>query len=215
VLVYNAVAYPVCVGIACRLVAPVFIAWRTLERSGAVAEAHRRALKWPLRVVPLACAGWLPGGLIFPMVLAARSTASAPIGLEVFGHFLVSFWISGLIAMTYSYFGVESIALRVAYPRLWAGARGLRATMAAELEGRESRLAAFQLLSSLIPLSGAAMLIGLGPEDMSRTSRTLIGALIVLGMAGIGLTHSAARLLSRTLTALAGTEGRTRSWTRR
>jgi hypothetical protein len=115
-----------------------------------------------------------------------------------------------LIALTYSYFAVEYFALRAVYPRLWVDARGLHATMAAELDRRESRLAAFQLLASLIPLSGAALLIALGPEDLSRTFRTLVGALIVIGMAGFGLTHTAARLLTRTLSALTGPAGRTR-----
>jgi serine/threonine protein kinase len=214
VLTYNAVVYPLCAAIAYRLAAPVFRTWREMERSRpitdeAVAAGRRRALTWPLRTVELACVGWLPGGLIFPLVLAGRSDPSAPIGPEVFGHFLASFWISGLIALTYSYFGVELMALRVVYPRLWADARGLRATMAAELGRREARLSAFELLASLIPLSGAALLIGLGPEDLSRTLRTLIGALIALGMAGVGLTHTAARLLARTLTVLLSPDGRT------
>jgi hypothetical protein len=64
-------------------------------------------------------------------------------------------------------------------------------------------------LASLIPLSGAALLIGLGPEDLSRTFRILVGALIAIGMAGIGLMLSAARLLARTLTVLVGPDGRT------
>lgn len=209
VLAYNIVAYPLCVGIACRLAAPAFLALRAIERgrpigAGAAAEARRAALRWPLRMVALSCVGWFPGGIIFPVALSMGAGAGPPLGPDACGHFLASFWISGLIALTYSYFGVEAIAVRAIYPRLWADARGARAAMAEELAGRGRLLAAFQLLASLIPLSGAALLVGLGPEDMSRTFRTLIGALIVAGMAGVGLAHAAAGLLARSLAALAG-----------
>jgi serine/threonine protein kinase len=211
VLAYNALVYPLCMGLAYRLAAPVFRAWQAVDRSRPIGEevvavARRRALGWPMWAVALACAGWLPGGILFPWILDTCSGGSSPIGPEVYLHFLASFWLSGLIALTYSFFGVEAIALRVMYPRLWVDARGLRATMRAELGRREPRLAAFQLLASLIPLSGAALLIGLGPEDMTRTFRTLVGALIVIGMAGAGLTHSAGRLLSRVIAIMAGSD---------
>lgn len=211
VTAYNAIVYPTCLAIAYRMAAPVFRTLRATRSAGSisdamVAAARRRALGWPLGVVALACAGWMPGGLLFPLVLAVQTDPSAPIGPEVYGHFLASFWISGLIALTYSYFGVEYVALRVVYTQLWVDARELRSTMAGELGRRECRLAAFQLLASLIPLSGAVLLIGLGPENLSRSFRTLVGSLIAIGMAGVGLTHTASRLLTRTLTVLLGTE---------
>lgn len=213
VLAYNAVAYPLCVGKAYRMALPVFRTRKAIHGSRpigehVVTEARQGVLEWPLRIAGLACIGWLPGGILFPWILDMFSDNTAPISPGVYGHFIASFWISGLIALTYSYFGVEVIAIRVMYPQLWIDGRGVRATMAAELGRRESRQAVFQLLASLIPLSGAVLLIGLGPEDMSRIFRTLVGALIVIGMSGVGLTHSAARLLTRSLTVLADTDRR-------
>lgn len=113
VLAYNIVAYPLCVGIACRLAAPAFLALRAIERgrpigAGAAAEARRAALGWPLRMVALSCVGWFPGGIIFPVALSMGAGAGPPLGPDACGHFLASFWISGLIALTYSYFGVEA-----------------------------------------------------------------------------------------------------------
>ena len=53
---------------------------------------------------------------------------------------------------------------------------------------------------------GADLTAGLGLEDMSRTFRVLATGLIVLGMAGIGLTFTVARTLMETLAALTGSE---------
>jgi hypothetical protein len=107
-----------------QLVLPAFRLWPELAGPAIadrdrVTAVRRRVLTWPMWVVTLSCLGWVPGGLIFP---AAVSLVAGHVGLDVFGHFLISFTVSGLIALTYSFFGVQYAALRIFYPKLWTDA---------------------------------------------------------------------------------------------
>jgi hypothetical protein len=212
VLVYNLIVYPLCVVVLCLLLIPLFQLCRQLEGTKQSSDAlvtslRRRALSLPGWTIFLSCAGWLPGGLLFPLGL---HWYSGPLSLDVFGHFLVSFTISGLIALTYSVFGTQLVVLRGLYPRFWTDAQNLRAQARQELSLQGSRLAFFQLLAGLIPLTGAALLVGVGPEQFSpasyQTFRLLVTALIALGMAGFGLALSASGFLNQTLTAFRGAE---------
>jgi serine/threonine protein kinase len=229
VVAYNVVVYPVCLAVLIWLVVPVVSAWRRIRSSQSslpptalapsgtegrseseswiddnrLLKARRRALSWPAWTVALACAGWLPGGLLFPLRI---HVFAGSVSAAVFAHFLVSFTISGLIAMTYSYFGVEFLVLRVVYPRLWLDATGLRRTMAAELAGHGSRLRLFQLLAGVIPLVGAVLLIVAGPEAFGAIGfRLLATALLCAGMAGFGLALFTGNLLARTMALYANT----------
>jgi hypothetical protein len=181
--------------------------WRRLSgpdppSAPAVDTARRQALGLPIWCVFLSCLGWLPGGVLFPLLLGDVSGG-------VSRHFLISFTIAGLIALTYSYFAMQYVALRVLYPSLWvdprqaAGARD-------ELRGSKRRLAVFQFLAVLIPLAGAGLLIGTGAEDFDaagyRTFRVLVTALIVLGMTGLGVAVTVSRRLHETLAALTRTD---------
>jgi eukaryotic-like serine/threonine-protein kinase len=205
-LAYNGVVYPLCLWAAYLLFAPPLRVWRALVASGAVeereaAEARRRVLAWPLWAVALSCLGWLPGGFLFPLGLQLRAGPIEPI---VFARFLVSFWTAGLIALTYSYFGIQFLALRVFYPAFWVDAHALRPTARRELAGVGVRLRLFQLLAGLIPLVAAALMVGLGPEAMSRPFRLLTTALIVLGMVGFGAAIFISGYLAATLQVLTG-----------
>ena len=215
VFAYNAVIYPVCLGSATLIIRRGLRAWAPLVASGpiaadSVAEARRRVLAWPLWSVTLAAFGWLPGGVAFPLGLWLTAGPGDAVGPDVFGHFLASFWLSGLIAMTYSFFGVQFMAIRVLYPRLWVDARDLRAIAARELAPVVPRLRIFQFLAGSIPLASAALIVGLGIEDLSRTFRLLATALIVLGMAGIGMANAVTTILIRTITVLTGTAPQSR-----
>jgi hypothetical protein len=208
---YNVIVYPLCLGLAWWWIAPSYGDWKAMRlarriSAEEVAEARRRVLAWPMLAVVLSCVGWLPGGLIFPAALSFFSEPGEPLSMGVYGHFLVSFWLSGLIALTYTFFAAEFVAVRVLYPRLWVDPQAVRSTAQRELASVAGRLRCFQLLAGLIPLASSALMIGLGLEDMSRTFRILATGLIVLGMAGIGLTFTVARTLSETLAALTGLE---------
>jgi len=67
----------------------------------------------------------------------------------------------------------------------------------------DRRLGVFQFLAVLIPLAGALMMIGVGPEtftpDEYRTFRLLVTGLIALGMTGLGVAILVVSRLRRTL----------------
>ena len=70
------------------------------------------------------------------------------------------------------------------------------------------RLGLFQLLAVLIPLAGAGLVIGVGPEQFTpsayRTFRVLVAALMALGVLGLGVALAVSSTLGRTLAALTG-----------
>jgi hypothetical protein len=208
VLTYNVVVYPLCLVIICRLVLPIRRVRLQLARSeplpaAMVAQTRRRVLKLPMWCVWVACLGWLPGAFLFPLLL---DRFTGPISAEVYGHFLISFTISGLIALTYSFFAMQYLAVRVLYPVLWTDARAVGSAARDELRGVKDRLGWFQLLAVLIPLSAAVLMVGVGGEGLDRaeyrTFRLLVTALIALGMVGLGIAMMVSRRLNETLTAL-------------
>jgi serine/threonine protein kinase len=215
IVLYNAVCWPVCLGIVIRLALPVWRAWKLLSQAGSgssltqassatIDDARRRALHLPDLCVALASLGWLTGGVVFPLALHWWVGPLAPI---YFGRFLFSFTLSGLIAVTYSVLGLEYVIYRVLYPSMWLDARQMRQTARSELDPEEGRLAVLQFLAVLIPLAGAALMIGVG-EDISqqstRTFRGLVTALLGLGMLGLGLALWTARQLRETMRAIIG-----------
>lgn len=211
VLGYNLIVYPVCLWLMCRLVAPIYRGVRELagpivpDREH-IAALRRRLLILPLWTVGLACVGWLPGGILFPLGIDLLS-GGVPEG--VYGHFVLSFTMSGLIALTYSVLVCEFIGLRILYPQFWVDARGFRERTQTELRGEAWRLYILQLFAGIIPLAGACLMVAVGPETLItpasyRTFRVLVTGLIALGMLGFGVALSASDRLRQTLHALIG-----------
>lgn len=203
VLGYNLLVYPFALGMIYHLVSPIYrilgrLAGPEIPDEEQVTTLRRQALRLPWWAIGLSCLGWLPGGILFPLGL---HWLAGPIAPEVFGHFLVSFTLSGLIALTYSYFAVQYVVLRLLYPFLWVDAQGIRRQAQDELGslGRWSGL--FQLFAGLIPLAGAALLVGVGPTQFTLTFRILVTALITLGMVGFGAALLASRQIYQTLNA--------------
>ena len=209
VMFYNSAIYPVCIALMIALILPGRHIRLRLEKGDppepeAVAHARRNLLRLPLWSVALSCLGWLPGAFFFPFGL---NTFAGPIGADVFGHFLISFLISGLIALTYSFFVIEFVVVAVLYPMLWTDASDVRTLAHAELSSQDTRLAWFQVFAVLIPLMAAVMLV-VGPETViSQTFRFMIVALIVLGMVGLGVAMQVSRRLREVIQALTGGEG--------
>ncbi|MFO0846431.1 MAG: serine/threonine-protein kinase [Gemmataceae bacterium] len=205
---YDSFAY---VGLFCLFlwqVLPVYRAWGALRRgepidAAAVDEARRQALRLPAWGFGLATFGWLAGGVLFPLLLGVPSMEG---GVTVFRHFVFSFTISGLIAVTYSVLILEFVVVRALYPALWLDARKLPETASRELEHVEARVGLLQFLAVLIPLAGAAMMVGVGPvaldEQSYPTFRFLVTALLSLGMAGLGLAILAGSELRQTVAVL-------------
>ena len=218
ILGYNLIAYPVCVWVVYRVMRPIARVWRQLSSpalpdNAAVEAARHQALRLPAVAIALSFIGWLPGGILFPLGI---DLLAGPIvnRSDVYLHFLVSFTLSGLIALTYSVFVAQFLVLRVLYPRLWLDAQDLRGRASMELRPLGRRLWVFQLLAGLIPLAGAVLMIDVGPEAFAadrtsyRTFRLLVTALIALGMVGFGIAVGVTNQLRLMLTALMAEERR-------
>jgi serine/threonine protein kinase len=203
-VVYNLVVFGACTLAAYWLVAPIR---RTLRRLRAgdpvsdieVAASRRRALALPLWGMLLSCLGWLPGGLVRPVLLDALAP---PVSREIYDHCLLSFTIAGLIALTYNVYANQFLVLRFLYPKLWLDGQGWRPQARVDLAGLPGRLRLLQLLAGLVPLTGGLALLLAGDSAHPGSFRLLITALIILGMAGLGLAMHFSRHLSRVVAAL-------------
>jgi eukaryotic-like serine/threonine-protein kinase len=198
VAAYNATVYPLVLLVAGVVVGRAARGWRRIRDDLCLpaedaADARRKTLALPWWMVALSCLGWFPGGILFPLGLD-RWTGPLKFGDHV--HFTASFVLSGLIAATYAYFGVQFVVVRVLYPMMWTDPSGARLQAQRELRGLDASLRRFQFLAVLIPLIGAALLIDAGPDQLSLPFRLLITGLMVLGIAGFAAASRMCNYLS-------------------
>lgn len=217
---YNSIAYPALIAIGVIASAPVYITWNKLASAELVDEqevgrARRRAVSLPYWMLAIAAAGWLPGGLLFPVMLDMM--LDDPVSLNVYAHFITSFTLSGLIAVAYSFCGLQFLLLQVLYPRLWSDASHYRQKAAAELAGTPWRLWLINILSGAIP-AVAAVVIGLmivfllrAGGDHGEAVRLLIlqVSLVLLGGLGREITTAATSRMASAYTALVGNRSST------
>ncbi|QGJ68437.1 Protein kinase domain-containing protein [Planctomycetales bacterium 10988] len=206
VAVYNLLVYPLCVLTLIWKLKPFYRIWPKMKDEGLTTLDEQDYLRnelisYSTWVIIVSCLGWLPGGLIFPLALHLEE---GPISLTVFFHFISSFTISGLIALTYCYFGIEFFALRIGYPRLLMGIRSPRKVAKEELRWANPRMRLIQFCAGTIPLVAAISIVLIGPEEVDSydTFRILVTALITLGAVGFGIALWVAHLLNQTLTVL-------------
>jgi serine/threonine protein kinase len=199
---YNAVAYPLCLAILLWRSAPVIRQLRRTDRR-AGDRGRRDAARLSTWVAGVSLLGWLPGAILFPLVL--QITASN-ISRPTLGHLAVDFCISGLVAATYSYFLVEMIVLRVIYPRFLRGAHHPAQTAQIDLVGAQRRLYLGQTLAGVIPLTGAVLLMVAGPAESPTADsfRWLVCGLIGAGIVGFCLAVTLASRLVQMIGALTG-----------
>lgn len=200
---YNLVVYPVCVAWLFMCARPFLRqSARSAESTVELANIRRRVVAFPKWLIIISCLGWLPGGVLFPMVL---NWLDGPIAPSIFGHFAADFAISGLIALTYSYFGVETVLLRSMYPRLLIGQSDPRGAARIELRSVGHRILLAQIGAGIIPLAGAVLLIVVGPDaDSDTLFRVLVSALIGIGMLGFVISIRMATILQKTVRVLTG-----------
>jgi eukaryotic-like serine/threonine-protein kinase len=171
----------------------------------AVDQLRRQALRLPAIGIAVTTFGWIPGAFLFPLVITYQA---GPLDVAVVGHFILSFLLSWLIAMAYSYLLHQSVTIRSLYPRFWVGAQDLSQTARRELGGLTMLLRTFSSLTALIPLVGAALLLSQGPDMFDamayRDFRMLVTALITLGAMGAAFALSTSQKLVRAVVAFTG-----------
>jgi serine/threonine protein kinase len=200
---YNAVIYPIAILVFVVVVRRVSRTWRALSTAARIPEgevqiARRRSLRLPRFIALLTAFGWFPGGVLFPLLL---QLTTPPVEFEVAAHFLVSFCLSGLIALAYSLCGVEFVVLRVLYPGLWRDAQNFTETARKELAPVSAQLNRIELLAVSIPLIAAIVFLMLGNAS-TISFRMMVAALIVLGIMGFHVTSTITNHLSRVVVAI-------------
>jgi serine/threonine protein kinase len=193
VLVYNLIVYPACAGV-------FLVALRGISRrlpslpwadGPAVDDLRRRVRVVGWMVIGLGCAGWFPGAVVFPLGI---DLMAGPISWETYGHFAMSFILSGLIGVVFSFLGVVYLLFHSFLPNLGHPDTYQPGAIGAEIHPLVALLGPCLMLSCAVPLTGAALLVMLESEPQTLGFRLLVTGLIGLGMGGVLL---AARVASR------------------
>lgn len=199
VLFYNVLVYPAALVAIAALVLPLNTVWNELCDTQRVPEqrlewARRRALVFPIWLLVIAAAGWLPGGLFFPGIIDATV---GDVSLGLYLHFIASFTISGLIAVAYSLCGLQFVVLHGLYTRMWPRAEAFRATARRQLPPTRWRLWLMLVLAGLIPLLAAIMLIFTATNANDLPFKLLTVSFMLVGMVGAAAMVFAALRMNR------------------
>ena len=158
-----------------------------------IAELRHRCLKLGNLAAAVGLTLWLIAAPVYPLALhLTRGNVPAPI----YGHFLASLTLCGLIAAAYPFFAVSLIALRCFYPQMvqWS------AMSAAELPNlrKLSQSAWLHLfLAAAVPML-AVMILAL--TGLNR--RFALAILAISGTLGFAVTTTAFRLVQNDLQVL-------------
>ena len=197
-LIYNVLIYPAIFVVGWRVLSSVRDGYEHRDDfDGPALDRYRRqSLALGYWAIGMAVAGWIPGGIIFPLWIDCTSEC---VHWPEYVHFAVSFTLSGLVGVVFSYLGVQTVVMRAVYPVLTNPDRFTAAEAARELRPTAVLLTPCLVLASALPLTGAVLLLvladGMGGDGRLHLGfRVLIVGLIGLGMGGVGL---ASRLTTR------------------
>ena len=125
VVLFNAIAYPVTVGIWVWSVLALRPLFRRLLRNEPVDPteldpARRRVVHLPYICAAVSGAGWL---VCIPVFVAALAAVDGPLSAPLLWHLPISFLVTAFIAITQSFFLVEIVSQRWIYPAFFHGVR--------------------------------------------------------------------------------------------
>lgn len=123
---YNAVAYPICLGIAIYVLLP--ISWaEKLRRAGKpvpeplLAQCQHLLVNAPSYAIWLSILGWMPGAIFFPWLITwLGGTHNA---LQLWLHFPISFTVSAALTTVQTFFLLENFCIRFLYPHYFQDIR--------------------------------------------------------------------------------------------
>jgi serine/threonine protein kinase len=204
VVCYDLIAYFIFFGTACLLFRAIAVRLRVLPHADGPAtdELRQRVRVLGWWGIGLGLAGWIPGGVLFPLIIDLKA---GPLSWQTYGHFVVSFTLGCLIGVVFSYLALEYVIFRALLPQLGNPDTYTPTGMWDEIHPLTVPFGGFMLLACAVPMIGAVLLIVLADGEMSLGFRLLVTALIGMGVAGVGT----AERLTRKLRALAAVWHRT------
>ena len=200
---YNLVVYPACAAVLFVLLRRIGDGLRALAdgRGEAADPLRRRSRRLAWVAILLGCVGWFPGAVVFPLGVDLATRATDPIDpdrrLALYGHFAVSFVLSGLIGVVFSFLGVMWVLLRAVFPLAGNPDTYRAGQIGAELRPLAWWFAPFVLLACAVPLTGAVLLVSLSDERMTLGFRLLVVGLIGFGVLAVGMAERLTRRLHR------------------
>ena len=197
-LIYNPIVYPIALGIVVvlfRRIAQPLPFLGSIEGS-AIDDLRRRVRRLGWWAVLIGGFGWFPGALLFPLVI---DLAAGPFEhpARVYVPFAISFALSGLIGIIFSYLGVQYVVFRSLLPRVGNPDTFTPAGARAEVRPLIALFGPLVLLASAVPLTGAVLLIAFTEGAMTLGFRLLAAGLIGLGVGGVGLAERLVRRIKQ------------------
>ena len=185
--VYNAVAYPIALGVVLLLMTRVAGCLRKLRAGEAPSAAEmeicrRRITRLPSYQVCLNLLAWLPGAVIFPLgicVLGGWDNAG-----YIWLQFAASFTISALLTTLQTFFLVESFLIAVLYPWFFRDARPAeaRGTVRLSLVARVLLLWVAVAVAPLVALLAVALNFSVERSERFGELRELAVGVVIVGL---------------------------------
>src|SRR5262245_44113210 len=197
VVVFNLTAYPVIGAIWTWLILSLVRPLRE-QLAGGIADIGRRlhaqrlVINLPWWGLGLFGTGW---ALCTPVFLLALMSGSDRLNPALLVQLPVSFAISGLIAVTHSFFALELLAQRLLYPVFFRNSRPVQTPGAVSLSLR-ARGILLVVAAGVCPVLSLVLLM-LVPREVARDTRAFA---IAVGGLGIALGIATAWLLGRLVT---------------
>ena len=141
-----------------------------------LARARRRVINLPWWVVVVCGTGW---GLCIPVFLWRLQAGAEPLHPMVYAHLPISFVISGMIATTHGFFGVELLTQRRLYPVFFHDSPAWRTPGGHALSLRERGLL-WALSAGVCPIV-SLVLLAIVPKPVEEPGFALaVGAIGIL-----------------------------------
>lgn len=196
--IVNLVIYGVCTILLLRILSPLF-----RKDPSDMRTLRARLLGASRKVALISALGWTAAALSFPFGI---HFLGEPAGPELFIHFFISFFLSAMVASTYSALNSQYFLLRILYPKLWIGATQIRKTATMELSPFLPKIRMNYSLSGTVPLIGAGLMVLVGPETLVGSSYTIYRALLAtfigMGIVGVFYAMNSSRDLTETISTM-------------
>lgn len=183
--VINCIAYPLGLGILWWLTWKVVGVVRERQSTDEIpAERLRAASRWCLGLghaaAVIGAVEWTVAGLAYPVAI---HLAAGQLGIASYAHFIVSLILCGLVAVSYPFFGITAIALKVLYPQLIG--QDFRASADVHLLERLNQRCWFYLVLAVsVPLV-AIVTLSVVPPMKSRYALLALSGGTLFGFAAI------------------------------